>query len=155
MKKAVILLLVILSCFVVGFIASYFQTDSLTSWYPGLIKSPLTPPDWVFPVVWNILYLCMGLSIGCIVCRGNPKELYFIRLFSIQIILNFLWSISFFYLQNPLLGLINIILLIAAIAFYLVRTYQWANKFSFTLFIPYLLWVLFAGYLNLYIVMYN
>lgn len=155
MKKVIVIILVILSCFAVGYIASLFQVNAIETWYPTLNKSSLTPPNWVFPIVWNILYLFMGLSIACIVCRKNPKEVYLMKIFTVQILLNFLWSISFFYLQSPLLGLINIILLIVAILFYLVQTYRWANKFSFSLFIPYLLWVLFAGYLNLYIVLYN
>jgi len=155
MKRIVIILLSVVSCLLVGFIASRFQTESLETWYPALNKPSLTPPDWVFPVAWNILYVCMGLSIALIVCRKNPKEVYLIKIFTVQILLNFLWSISFFYLQNPLLGLINIILLIIAIVVYLVETYRWANTVSFALFIPYLLWVLFAAYLNLYIFLYN
>jgi len=155
MKRTLIILLSIISCFVVGYIASRFQTEALTEWYPSLNKSALTPPNWIFPVVWSILYFCMGLSIGFIVCRRNTKEVYFIGLFTVQIILNFLWSISFFYMRNPLLGFINIILLTIAIIIYLVETRRKANKFSFGLFIPYLVWVLFAGYLNLYILLNN
>jgi len=155
MKKTIIIIFIILSCVAIGFIASHFQAESLATWYPNLNKSPLTPANSVFPIVWNILYLCMGLSIGYIMSRRNPKEMLFISLFSAQMILNFLWSISFFYMQNPLLGFINIILLALAIAAYLVATYKWANKFSFSLFIPYLLWVLFAGYLNWYILVNN
>lgn len=155
MKRLLLLLLVILSCFVVGVVINYVQADSIATWYPLLNKSPLSPPQWVFPMVWNILYMCMGLSIGLIVCRKNPRELYFIGIFTAQMILNLLWSICFFYLQKPMLGLIVIVLLIAVIVYYLAQSYRWANRLSFSLFIPYLLWMLFEGYLNLYIAINN
>ena len=155
MKRTLILLFSIISCLLVGFIASKFQTEALATWYPALNKSPLTPSNGVFFVVWTILYVFMGLSIGFIVSRNNPKEMIFIKLFSLQIVLNFLWSITFFYLQNPLLGFINIVLLALVIFRYLVVAYYRANKFSFALFIPYFLWVVFAGYLNLYILLNN
>ncbi len=155
MKRIFLIVISVLSCLCIGFIASNFQADALQTWYPTLNKPSLTPPDMVFPIAWSILYVCMGLSIGLIVCRKNPNEMLFIKLFSVQIVLNFLWSISFFYLQNPLLGLINIILLDIVVAVYLLQAYKKANKFSFALFIPYLAWILFATYLNLYIYLNN
>lgn len=155
MKRIFLIVISVLSCICVGLLASKFQVEALQTWYPALNKSGLSPSDSIFPIAWTILYICMGLSIGCIVCRKNPKEMLFINLFSIQMVLNFLWSISFFYLQNPLLGLINIILLDIVVAIYLFKAYYKANKFSFAMFIPYLLWLLFATYLNLYIYLYN
>lgn len=155
MKRIFLITISVLSCICVGLIASKFQIEALQTWYPYLDKSSLTPSGSVFPIVWTILYICMGLSIACIVCRKNPREMLFINLFSIQIVLNFLWSISFFYLQNPLLGLVNIILLDIVVAIYLLNAYHKANKFSFIMFIPYMLWLLFATYLNLYIYLNN
>lgn len=154
MKKYLILLASILFCFVIGFIGSRFQTEAITIWYPTLNKSVLTPPNIVFPIVWSLLYICIGLSLGLVICSKNVNNYLFIGLFAIQIILNFTWSISFFYLQNPVLGLINIILLEIFIILYTIYTYS-SVKLSSLLFIPYLLWVGFAGYLNLYIVLHN
>jgi len=155
MKRTLILIFIILSCLLVGFIASKIQAEAIANWYPTLNKSSLTPPNQVFSVVWTLLYICMGASIGFIMGRNNPKEMLFLRLFSLQLLLNFAYSITFFYMQNPLLGFINIILLALVIFRYLIKTYYRANKFSFALFIPYFLWVLFAGYLNLYILINN
>ncbi|NDW19276.1 tryptophan-rich sensory protein [Dysgonomonas sp. 216] len=155
MRRILVLILIICFCFFVGFLASKVQAESLANWYPLLNKSSLTPPNYIFPIVWNILYLCMGLSIGYILTRRNPKEMILFGLFSLQLALNFLWSITFFYMQNPLFGLINITLLLVVIGAYLIASFKWANRFSFAMFIPYFLWVLFAGYLNLYIVLYN
>ncbi|WP_337929531.1 TspO/MBR family protein [Coprobacter fastidiosus] len=76
------------------------------------------------------------------------------RLFILQLIFNFTWSIFFFYMQNPLLGFINIILLEFLIIVYSVKSYG-INKISSILFIPYILWVTYATYLNLYILICN
>lgn len=154
MKKIVTILICILSCFLVGFIASQFQTESIETWYPTLNKPPLTPPNYVFPLAWGILYVCMGLSIGLIIGVNSPKEKGIFKLFVLQLALNFLWSISFFYLQNPLLGLINILLLLAVLIIYTIKTYN-VVRISSLLFIPYILWVSFATYLNLYILIHN
>lgn len=155
MKRTFLIIISVLSCICVGLLASKFQVEALQTWYSSLNKSELSPSESVFTIIWFMLYVCMGLSIGCIVCRKNPKELLFINLFSIQMVLNFLWSVSFFYLQNPLLSFINIILLDIVVIIYLFTAYNKANKFSFAMFIPYSLWLLFETYLNLYICLYN
>ncbi len=155
MKRTFIIIAAIVSCLFVGFLASRIQADSVATWYPSLEKSPLTPPDGVFGAVWTVLYICMGLSIGYIVSRRNPKEMIFIGLFTIQLFLNFMWSILFFYAKNPFLGLIDILFLDLVVLIYLITAYRWANRFSFAMFIPYFLWILFATYLNWYIVLHN
>lgn len=154
MKRTLIIIFSIVLCLLVGFVASQIQTSALSEWYPTLNKSPLTPPNYVFPIAWTILYVFMGLSIGLIICSKLPKERLFISLFTIQIVLNFLWSILFFYMKNPLLGFIDIILLDIVIVIYAVKTYS-SVKISSILFIPYIIWVSFATYLNLYILLYN
>lgn len=154
MKKIIIITTVIIICFLVGFGGSLFQTESIQTWYPYLNKSPLTPPNTVFPIVWSILYFLMGLSIGLIIANNSPKKSYYIKLFAVQLILNFTWSIVFFYLQKPSLGLINIVLLDIAVLYYAIKTYR-TSKISSILFIPYIIWIYFATYLNLYILLYN
>jgi len=154
MKKLVTIIISILVCFLVGFISSKFQENSIQSWYPFLNKSVLNPPNWAFPVAWGILYVFMGLSIGLLINKKVPSETFFIKLFSLQLLLNFTWSITFFYLQNPLLGLINIVLLDLLILIYAIKVYK-ESKVSSLLFVPYILWVTFAAYLNLYILLNN
>jgi tryptophan-rich sensory protein len=155
MKKTLIFLFPVISCLLIGYIVGKFQAEAFASWYPSLIKSFLTPPDKLFTVVWIILYFFMGLSIGFILNRNNPKESLFVRLFTIQLILSILWHVEFFYFKNPLPAFIIIVLLVFVVFKYLVKTYYRANKFSFSLFIPYSLWTLFCGYLNGYIVACN
>lgn len=154
MKKVLSILIPVLICFGVGFTASLFQQDAIENWYPLLNKPELTPPNIVFPIAWSILYLLMGISIGLIIASDSKEKPFFIKLFSIQLVLNFLWSMVFFYMQNPLLGLIDIILLDIVIVVYIIKTYK-EFKASSMLFVPYLLWVMFASYLNLYILLNN
>jgi tryptophan-rich sensory protein len=153
MKKTLIFLFPVIGCLFTGFIVSRYQAEALSTWYPALKKSALTPPDSVFAIVWIILYFCMGLSIGFILNRNNPKEPLFIRLFIIQLFLCILWNV--FFPKEPLVALVIIVLLAYALFRYLVKTYYRANRFSFVLFVPYLLWTLFCGYLNGCIVAWN
>ncbi len=154
MKKVLGIVLPVALCFLTGFIASRLQTDAVNVWYPTLNKSPLTPPDSLFGVAWSILYLCMGVSIGLIINSGSSRMGYFIRLFAVQLVLNFMWSILFFYFRNPLLGAIDIILLDILIILYAIKSWP-QFKASSLLFVPYILWVSFATYLNLYILFNN
>ena len=86
--------------FFIGLTASYFQEEAIKMWYPLLSKPELTPPNVVFPIAWSIIYLCMGISIGIIFLSNSIKRKELIKLFGIQLIFNFTWSILFFYLRN-------------------------------------------------------
>ena len=154
MRKTLNILIPVVICLLIGFTASYFQTASLESWYPLLNKSDITPPNIAFPIVWGILYLCMGLSIGLILNKENLNKKFFILLFAIQLLFNFTWSIVFFAMQNILLGLINIVILDILVIYYAMVSYK-VKKWSSVLFWPYILWMLLATYLNVYILIYN
>lgn len=154
MKKALTIIIPILICFGVGFTASYFQSDAIKDWYPYLNKPALTPPDSVFPIAWSILYVLMGISIGLVWLTRSPRRSGLVALFVIQLFFNFMWSILFFYLRNPFLGMIDIILLDIFVITYMIRSYR-VSKAASLLFMPYILWVLFASYLNGYILMNN
>ena len=154
MRKALNIIIPILVCFLVGLSASYFQADAIKNWYPTLIKPVVTPPNIVFPIAWSIIYVCMGLSIGLLINSTIERRRFFIKAFVFQLFFNFTWSISFFYIQNPLIGFINILLLDIFVINYTLKSYQ-VNKTSSLLFIPYVIWLLFATYLNGYILMYN
>ncbi|MBD8348730.1 TspO/MBR family protein [Dysgonomonas sp. HGC4] len=154
MKKKLQILIPILICFFVGFIGSCFQAEAISNWYPYLNKPDLTPPNVVFPVAWSILYVLMGISIGLIMNSNSRKKKYFVKIFLLQLFLNFTWSISFFYLQSPIAGLVNIVLLEIVIIYYALSVYP-IRRLSTLLFVPYVLWVSFASYLNFYILLYN
>ena len=129
----------------IGGLASSNTADDL--WYQALIKSPLNPPGYVFGIVWPILYLLM--SISAFRTFDETKNL-----FLIQLLFNALWSWLFFAFQMPFVALLNIWLLIYLnIKINLKMFYQ--DKLSGLLFIPYVLWLFFASYLNLFIVINN
>lgn len=76
MNKAISILIAIIICFGVGLTASYFQAEAIQTWYPTLNKPTLTPPNFLFPIAWSILYLCMAISIGLIWNADNAKRKY-------------------------------------------------------------------------------
>ena len=121
--------------------------------YNYLVNPPLSPPSYLFPIVWSILYLLIGTSYY-IYRKNNNDDSLTIRLYYIQLILNYLWSIIFFTLKLRTLAVIWIIILAITIIYLMIRFYK-EEITSFYLFIPYILWVLFATYLNIGIVVLN
>lgn len=154
MKKALAFIIPLIICLLVGYFAGFFQSDAIETWYPHLDKPALTPPNWVFPVVWTILYVLMGISIGFIINSGTKRMRFFIILFILQLFFNFTWSITFFYIQNPISGFMNILILDVLVIFYIIESYYVSRPASI-LFLPYALWILFASYLNGYIMFHN
>ena len=138
----------------VGYASMLLQSNSMKTWYPMLEKSPLTPPGYVFAYVWSALYILMGLSAGLVMGKRRPYSWVVILMFAIQLFFNLLWSFTFFYMQLPLLALVVLIALFLAAAAYTIGCYGQRPLAAF-LNIPYLLWLLFAAYLNGYVVVYN
>lgn len=122
--------------------------------YPSLDKSALTAPDIVFPIAWSILYVCMGVSVGLIGNTRASDRGFLLGLFSVQLILNFLWSFLFFTLQHPVLGFIDIVWLDFFVILYIVKSYS-RHRVSVILFMPYAVWILFATYLTFYVMTHN
>lgn len=151
MRRIAIYTLPIILCFIVGWIGMLFQSEALVEWYPYLIKSSATPPNIVFPIAWGILYICIGISLGRVIDKGYNR---FVGLWFLQLALNFLWSIAFFYMQSPISGLVIIILLDVAVLSYTIVTWS-ASRLASIIMIPYLMWLGFASYLNFYIWLYN
>lgn len=148
------ILVSILVCLGVGFSASYFQAESLDTWYLYLDKPQITPPNYVFPIAWTLIYICMGASFG-IIWHLPPKRFNsLLGLFALQLLLNFTWSILFFKLENPALGFINIVALDMAVVLYALRAFK-LNRLASALFLPYILWLALATYLNGYILVMN
>ncbi|MDD6211306.1 MAG: tryptophan-rich sensory protein [Bacteroidales bacterium] len=154
MRKFLSIFIPVVVCFLTGLTASYFQADAIESWYPFLNKPALTPPNIVFPVAWGIIYLCIGISVGLVILTQSLYRKTVVTLFVVQLFFNFLWSILFFYFRNPLLGFIDILILDFLVLFYVVRSYQ-VRKIASYLFLPYLLWLCFATYLNGFILLNN
>ena len=121
--------------------------------YESLKQPPLAPPSWLFPVAWTILYILMGVSFGILevndVMDSKAKTIYYI-----QLGINALWSIIFFVLKARLFAFIWILTLDIAVIVFLSVFYK-RNNNAGLLQIPYLLWVLFASYLNLGVYLLN
>lgn len=151
------LILAIAICQLAGVIGSIFTVSSILTWYSTLIKPSFNPPNWLFGPVWIILYTLMGFSLYLFYTSKHKKLREWkegLAIFGVQLILNALWSVVFFGLKNPLLGLVIIILLWLSIIATLVKFYS-INKNAAYILIPYFLWVSFATILNYYIYLLN
>ncbi len=137
----------------VGALAGLLTTDSVQV-YEQLIKPPLSPPSWVFPVVWTALYILMGISAHLISISDDPRKEQALKIYGMQLFLNFCWSIVFFNMQQYLLAFVILVLLWILIVL-MIRSFNKINPLAAKLQIPYLLWVTFAGYLNLAIYFLN
>lgn len=142
--------LVVMTCLVVGYLSGMATQEGIKTWYPTLVKPFFNPPDWVFGPVWTLLYIFMGIAGGLVWNQldANPEGvkkgfLFFV----IQLGLNAMWSYLFFVLCNPLLALIEIVLLWLLI-FETYTQFKKINRWAGKLLIPYLAWVGFATLLN-------
>ena len=145
MNKIIIYIKAILLPVLVGALVGIITSGSMD--YNMLQKPPLAPPGGVFPIVWTILYILMGISYGILkVNNQTDEEIDWI--YYIQLAINALWSIIFFNFKWRLFAFVWIILLAVAVIS-MIRKFLKKNKISGLLQIPYILWVIFAAYLNL------
>ncbi len=143
-------------CEAAGIAGSIYTLQSVREWYPTLTKPQFNPPAWVFGPVWTALFIMMGLSLYLVWNRGLKKKgvTDAVAIFGVQLILNVVWSYLFFGLRNPSLALFEIIVLWGAILVTILKFGKIDRPAAYLL-IPYLLWVGFAGVLNLSIVLLN
>lgn len=150
MKKIIISILISLG---VGGLAALITSGDMDI-YSYLVKPALAPPKIVFPIVWTILYILMGISSYLVYKSDNPNKDNALLIYGIQLFLNFCWSIIFFSLNYRLLAFIWIIGLLITIIVMIIKFYK-INKTSAYLQIPYLLWTIFATYLTYMIYILN
>ncbi len=146
----------IAGCQLIGLIGSFFTRSSVKSaWYFTLKKPVIQPPDWVFAPVWITLFCMMGIAFY-LVWRLEPNAArdLAITFFFVQLLFNILWSFLFFYLKNPLLALIEIVVLLLLIAITTLLFYRISRLAAYWM-LPYLIWVGYATVLNLFIVKLN
>ncbi len=151
MKKKVnwkVLIFALIIVYLVAALGSLFTapvTDS--EWYES-IKPSITPPNWVFPIVWNILFFLIGLSLyfAWMTAKKIDKT-KIIFVFGINFVLNILWSVFYFGMQNPALAFFELLFLWVSILVMILVTWK-INKVSSYLLFPYFVWVSFAGVLN-------
>ncbi|MFZ5963589.1 tryptophan-rich sensory protein TspO [Thalassococcus sp. BH17M4-6] len=131
------------ACFAAGSTGGLFPPGE---WYRKLNKPPWTPPDWVFPVTWTTLYLCMATA-GARVALADGNAIA-MAMWSLQIALNGLWTPVFFGLKKIKLGMVVLSVLWLSVALTMLALWQ-VDWIAGALFVPYLIWVSIAGALNL------
>lgn len=155
MNKYLTLIFAVLICEAIGLLGGVFTFSSITTWYGILNKPFFTPPSYVFGPVWTFLYLLMGLSLFVIlILRPGLEKKNLLVLFSLQLALNFFWSVLFFALHEPFAAFLDIVALWLIILKLIFEAWKPAQKASLFL-IPYILWVSFAALLNISIVLLN
>lgn len=122
--------------------------------YNSFTKPFFAPPSWVFPTVWTLLYILMGISSYLIIEDNSYDKSIAMILYVIQLIVNLLWSIIFFVFDWKLFAFIWIILLIILVSL-MIKSFSKVNKKAALLQLPYLIWLIFAAVLNLSIVLLN
>lgn len=139
----------------VGGLAGWLTADGFEQ-YQQLTTPPWSPPGWIFPLVWSILYLVMGLASGLVLASGAPSRQVFpaLRLYLLQLGVNFLWPLLFFDLELYLVSFFWLLLLFLLIVLLTVWFYRIVPLSGYLL-IPYCAWLIFAGYLNLGVYLLN
>ena len=149
------LIIAVLIPLVVGGVSALLTRDAMMT-FDTLQKPPLSPPAWVFPVVWTVLYILMGLA-SYLVATANTSRIDkdgALTVYALQLAFNFLWSILFFNLEMYRFALIWLLLLLLLVIVTTARFYR-INKAAGILLIPYIVWLLIAAYLNFQIVLLN
>lgn len=148
-KEWMKLAVAVAGCELVGILSTPFTLAAIPTWYATLNKPAFSPPNWLFGPAWTTLYALMGVAVYL-----ARKDKAGVRLFKWQLGINFAWSLLFFGLHSPILGLIDIAILLWLIWKTTRRFYKVSRPAAYLMF-PYLAWVAFATVLNLFIVLLN
>ncbi len=140
------MLIWIISAEIVGALSAIFS-GGFSDFFEKYKEPPLLPPAWLFPVVWTILYALMGFSAYIISTTENPGKSKALAIYWTQLVINFSWSIVFFRFE-ALWASFAVIIVLLALIIYMVITFSKINKFAAQINIPYIVWVVFASYLN-------
>ena len=135
-----------------GFLSSLL-TPNARETYAQLYQPPLAPPGWVFPVVWTVLFLLMGLSAFLIWTSDAPDKKGALKLYLVQLFFNLGWSVIFFRFGAYLPAFLWLIIL-WFLVFMVVKRFGDIDELAGKLMVPYLVWLTFAAYLNLSIALY-
>lgn len=152
MKNIKVLIISIAIPLIVGIIGSLLGNSSMG--FSSINKPSFTPPGIVFPIVWTVLYILMGISCYLIYTSNSLKKTEALRIYTLQLLFNMLWTFFFFNLNWYLFSFFWIVVLIVLVS---VMIYRFINieKLAGYLQIPYLIWLVFASILNLSIYFLN
>ncbi|MEB2844890.1 tryptophan-rich sensory protein [Rhizobiales bacterium RZME27] len=150
MRKLTTYILFVAACVAIGVLSGIANMPG--EWYQALEKPPLNPPNWIFGPVWAALYVMIGTALAETWFDENNRNRLIV--FGLQGIFNICWSPAFFGMQNPVLGLAIIVPMLFFILLFIAMSWN-PNRKAALLFVPYAIWVSFATYLNLAIVLLN
>ena len=156
MKKIKPYIISILIALGLGGLSAFFTRNNMDL-YSDIIRPPLSPPSVLFPIVWTILFILMGISAAIIYTNETAPEYQkksALYTYALSLIINFFWSIIFFNLRSFLFAFVWLILLLYLIIKTIIK-YKKIEPIAAYLQIPYTLWVTFAGYLTLAIFILN
>lgn len=154
MKRLLKLIASLVVAFSAAIIGNAASVQNIPTWYAALEKPVLNPPNFVFGPVWTVLYMLIAVSLYLFwTSAGKGKWSGYVA-FGVQMALNALWSVVFFGLQLPLLGVFVIVLLDIMVVVTMILFYE-KSKVATYLLIPYLLWISFATYLTISIWLLN
>ena len=144
----VLLILCMTGVLLIGFISGMSTADAINGWYTTINKPSFNPPNYLFGPVWTLLYALMGVSLFLVLRQEkSPARVLGLRLFAVQLVLNFFWSIIFFRFQLTGWALVEIICMCVVIAA-MIRQFVRIKPIAGWIQVPYLLWVSFATLLN-------
>lgn len=135
--------------FLIPGIIAILTRDSFKA-YKLLVRPSFSPPAILFPIVWNILYLLM--SIAVILVKNEDENN--LKIYYLQLILNAIWTPIFFLFKLYYLALFELIILLLVVIYMTYKFHKY-NKNTLYLLMPYILWLLYAFYLNLFVAIYN
>lgn len=153
MKKYKYIILNIAISLGIGGLSTFFTMNSMDI-YQNINRPKLAPPGYIFPIVWTILYVLMGISSYLIHRSNHKNKETALIIYYFQLLINFSWPIFFFNYQNFLLALAILFILNILVIILIKVTYS-INHLASYLLIPYLIWILFALYLNFWIFIHN
>lgn len=154
-KNYLSLIIWIAALILIGSVIGSLTKPEISTWYSTLNRASLTPPNYVFPVAWTILYGIIGACGWLIWSNESCSYLGLIKsLYLIQLVLNWSWTPLFFYYHLTGFSLIVLLAMDILVGLIIYLAYPKIKPVSL-LMIPYLLWILFASYLNFYIWQYN
>lgn len=140
----------LLLCLGGGWLSGYVTRQGIDDWYRHLVHPPGTPPDFIFPLVWTLLYLLMAIALALVWSNPSSKKTSALFFFCLQLLFNFSWSWLFFVERSPVLALADLILLWVFLLATIIA-FKRVSSLAAYLLLPYLLWVTYAMYLNLFI----
>lgn len=148
-KKLIIITVI---TFIVGSFFSWFTMNNMDAFKE--LNKPVNVPGIIFPIVWGVLYLLMSISCYIVSESSDPARNKALIIYWVQLVINSIWSLIFFGFEMYLFAFIWLLILLISVIIMIVKFYKVDKKAAY-LNIPYVLWIIFAGYLNLGIYLLN